>query len=116
MNSRQRVLGALDHQEADRVPYDLGSTQVTGIAIRAYERLRAHLHLPPRPTEVCDILQQLALPDDDVMERLAVDTRGLYPLCANNIPVPAGGEAWRRSHTKAPALWELLTKAANETT
>ena len=108
MNSRQRVLTALDHREPDRVPYDLGSTQVTGIAIRAYERLRAHLALPPRQTQVCDILQQLALPDEDVLERLAVDTRGLYPLCANNIPVPPGAEAWQRSHTKTDDGWTYL--------
>ena len=108
MNSRERVVTTLDHHEGDRVPYDLGSTQVTGIAIRAYERLRAHLHLPPRPAEVCDILQQLALPDEDVLERLAVDTRGLYPLCANNIPVPPGGKAWRRSHTKVEGGWTYV--------
>ena len=108
MNSRQRVLMALDHQEPDRVPYDLGSTQVTGIAIRAYERLRMHLAMLPRQTQVCDVLQQLALQDEDVLDRLAVDTRGLYPLCANNIPLPPGGEAWGRSHTRIEGGWTYV--------
>jgi len=28
MNSRERLLAALDHQEPDCIPFDLGSTQV----------------------------------------------------------------------------------------
>ena len=35
MNSRERLLTTFNHQEPDRVPYDLASTQVTGIQIKA---------------------------------------------------------------------------------
>ena len=38
MNSCERLLAALDHQEPDCVPFDLGSTQVTGIYVVAYRR------------------------------------------------------------------------------
>ena len=38
MNSRERVLTTLNHQEPDRVPFDLAGTQVTGIHIKAYRR------------------------------------------------------------------------------
>ncbi|MFQ8807333.1 MAG: hypothetical protein ACLR8Y_22870 [Alistipes indistinctus] len=31
MNSRERMIKALNHQEPDRVPYDLAGTTVTGI-------------------------------------------------------------------------------------
>lgn len=41
MNSRERLLKALDHQEPDRVPLDLGSTQVSGIHVVAYQNLIA---------------------------------------------------------------------------
>ena len=46
MNGRERLLAALDHQEPDRVPFDLGSTQVTGIHTVAYRALRDRLGLP----------------------------------------------------------------------
>ncbi len=46
MNSRERLLTALNHQEPDRIPFDLGSTQVTGIHEVAYRNLRAYLGLP----------------------------------------------------------------------
>lgn len=35
MNSRERVLLALNHKEPDRVPYDMGGTVVTGIQAKS---------------------------------------------------------------------------------
>jgi len=84
MTPRERLLTALEHREPDRVPYDLGSCQVTGIAVLAYQRLRDYLGLPKVQPTVCDVIQQIALPDDDVVERLGVDVRGLFPLNAHN--------------------------------
>jgi uroporphyrinogen decarboxylase len=97
MNSRERVLAALNHQEPDRVPFDLCSVQVTGIHAVAYRGLRAVLGLPPVGPVLCDAIQQLALPDDDVIARLGVDVRGLFPLNSHNWRVneePAG-DVWR---------------------
>ena len=37
MNSRERVLAALDHKEPDMVPIDFGGTKVTGISAIAYK-------------------------------------------------------------------------------
>ena len=79
-SSRERLLKALAHQEPDRVPLDLGSTQVTGIHVIAYQRLRQALGLPPAEPQICDYIQVLALPDTDVIEHLGVDVRGLFPL------------------------------------
>ena len=84
MNSRQRILAAINHQEPDRIPFDLGSTQVTGIHVVAYQRLREYLGLPPVKPILCDVIQQLALPDYDVVEKLGVDVRGLFPRNSHN--------------------------------
>ena len=73
MNSRERLLTALNHQEPDRVPYDLGSNQVTGIHVVAYRALRQALDLPPVEPHLSDTIQQLALPDDDLLRRLGAD-------------------------------------------
>ena len=93
MTPRERLLTALDHREPDRIPLDLGSTQVTGIHVVAYRRLREHLGLPAVDPRVCDVVQGLALPDDDFVERLGIDVRGLFPLNSHNWkidPVDAG--------------------------
>jgi len=61
MNSRDRVLAALNHVETDRVPIDLSGYRSSGISAIAYPRLRAYLGLEPRPVRVYDIQQQLAI-------------------------------------------------------
>lgn len=96
MNSIERLLTTLDHHEPDRVPFDLGSTQVTGIHVVAYRNLRQALGLPPVEVQLCDSIQQLALPDDDVIEQLSVDVRGLFPLNSHNWNVHKedAGEYW----------------------
>ena len=40
------MLATLNHKEPDRVPFDMGSTQVTGIHVVAYANLRRALGLP----------------------------------------------------------------------
>ncbi len=96
MNSRERVLTTLTHQEPDRVPLDLGSVQVTGIHAVAYRTLREALGLPSEEITLCDTIQQLATPSEDLLERLGVDTRGLFPLNSHNWNVveEEAGEYW----------------------
>ncbi len=96
MSSRERLLTALQHQEPDRIPFDLGSTQVTGIHVIAYQRLREYLGLPAVEPTICDEVQGLALPDDDLIEKLGIDVRGLFPLNSHNWRVNAidAGDHW----------------------
>jgi uroporphyrinogen decarboxylase len=84
MNSRQRVQTALAHEEADRLPIDMGSSVVTSIAIPTYAALREHLGLPRREIRVLETVQQIAAVDEDVLDILGVD---VIPVFANP---PAG--------------------------
>lgn len=79
MNSRERVLAAINHREGDRVPFDMGGTVVTGIHTKAYANLRASLGLPAREPKIIDMIQQLALVEDDVMDCLGVDVKNISP-------------------------------------
>lgn len=74
MTSRERVLAALNHQEPDRVPIDFSGHRSSGISAIAYPKLREFLGLPPTPIRVYDLIQQLAILDDDIMDRFGVDT------------------------------------------
>jgi uroporphyrinogen decarboxylase len=96
MNSRERILTALDHKEPDRIPFDLGSCQVTGIHVVAYQNLRRALGLPDVPINMCDRIQQLAAIDEDLGIHLKVDTRGLFPLNSHNWQVieEDAGDYW----------------------
>jgi uroporphyrinogen decarboxylase len=77
MNSRERVLAALDHKEPDRIPFDLGGTTVTGIHVTAYKALRGYLGMPSVDVGVDDLVEQLATIDADMAERLGTDCRRL---------------------------------------
>lgn len=77
MTSWQRVETALQHKEPDRIPFDLGGSEVTGIHRCAYTRLREYLGLPQRKVVIEDLSQQLAKVDYDMQERLKID---VYPL------------------------------------
>lgn len=74
MNSRERVLTSLNHRQPDRMPIDFGGHRSSGIAAIAYAKLRAALELEPRPIRVYDPIQQLAIIDEDVLDRFHVDT------------------------------------------
>lgn len=77
MTSEERVIKVLNHEEPDRVPYDLTSTLVSGIHYKAYDRLRDYLGLEKKKTELFDMVQGLARVDEDLLVRLKVDTRGV---------------------------------------
>jgi uroporphyrinogen decarboxylase len=79
MNSRERVLTTVSHQEPDRVPFDLGGTGATGIHMTAYKNLRQFLGLPPGEIRTDDVIQQLATVDEDMAERLQTDCRNVAP-------------------------------------
>ena len=59
MNSRERILRALQHQEADRVPIDLGGNQ-TGIHKNAYRSLIKHLGIADE-IRIMDAVQPITL-------------------------------------------------------
>ncbi len=74
MTSRQRILDALDHKQPDRVPIDFSGHRSSGIAALAYPGLRKALGLPEKPVRVYDLIQQLAIVDDDILDMFNVDT------------------------------------------
>ena len=74
MTARERVIKALNHEQPDRVPIDLGGFQ-TGIHKRAYLELIDYLGLDEGAPEMLDPVQQLAVPSEKVLERVHVDFR-----------------------------------------
>jgi uroporphyrinogen decarboxylase len=73
MNSRDRILAAIRHQEPDSVPVDLGATPSSGISAIAYANLKQHLAIQTGHTRVYDVIQQLAQPEDELLDRYHID-------------------------------------------
>ncbi len=79
MNSRERVIASLNHQQPDRVPLDLGSSAVTGMHASSVYLIRQALKLDPpgTPVKVIEPYQVLGEIQPDLMEALGVDVTGL---------------------------------------
>jgi uroporphyrinogen decarboxylase len=77
MKSRERVSLALNHQEPDRIPIDLGGSIVTSITKSAYIDLKQFLGLPQEEIKLLDYVQQLPYLTEDLLKRFQVDFRML---------------------------------------
>lgn len=77
MTSRERILAAIEHRAPDRVPVDLGATPSSGISAIAYGNLKRHLGLTQGSTRIYDVVQQLAQPEDFLLDRFGVDVLDL---------------------------------------
>jgi len=73
MTSRERILSSIRHEEPDQVPVDLGATPSSGISAIAYCNLKKHLDIVDGHTRVYDVVQQLAQPEDEIIERFRID-------------------------------------------
>lgn len=111
LTPRERVRTALARREPDRVPFDLGSTQVTSIAARAQRRLRSHLGLPEGPVRVSDRVQQLDHVEEDLLRLFEVDTRGLWPVTTRNGAVEETDDGTHLSHVDE---WGLTYRISRE--
>jgi uroporphyrinogen decarboxylase len=76
MTSRDRVLRALNHQEPDRVPLDLGGTHDSSIVVEGYERLKAHFAVSTS-TQIMQRMTRAATVDEAVLQALGIDTRAI---------------------------------------
>ena len=76
MNSRERILTALSHNEPDRIPYDLSGTTVTAITRNAYLRAMKHRGLSTEiGNDEIDPIQQIVIPSEENLRFLKSDTR-----------------------------------------
>ncbi len=77
MNSRQRLLAALSHQQPDRVPVDFGASAVTGIHVAAVSRLRAAVIGDKSwRVKIIEPYQMLGEVDDELRAVLGIDVAG----------------------------------------
>ena len=83
MNSRERVLKAVNFQKPDRVPIDLGAIRASGVNAVVYDELKRRLGITT-PTKIHDTMQILAEVELQVLDQLGADI----------IPLDAADAAW----------------------
>jgi uroporphyrinogen decarboxylase len=83
MTSRERFRKALNHQEPDRVPIDVGQDFHNGIHEVAYRNLLAYLG-EEGDIRLYDRIQHLAVCKKSILERLHADTRYVFASAPSN--------------------------------
>lgn len=78
MNSRKRIIKTLNRETTDKIPFDLGGTQQTGIHFEVVAKLRDYYGLEKRPVKIFEPFQMLGEIEDDLKEVLCVDCTGIY--------------------------------------
>ena len=74
---KERIRSALSHRET-QIPFDLGSTSVTGAHASIVEGLRTHYGLEKGPVKVHEPYQMLGMIEDDLRAAMGVDTTGVF--------------------------------------
>lgn len=73
MNSRERILAAIDHTEPDQLPVDIGATPSSGISAIAYDHLLRYLNFTNQRNWVYDVVQQVTQPSDEFLDYFGID-------------------------------------------
>jgi uroporphyrinogen decarboxylase len=68
----------LNHEEADRVPIDLGGAEFSTMTVPAYKNLQTYLGMHHEP-KMLSIIHSVVHPDEEVLKRFDVDTRIVQP-------------------------------------
>jgi uroporphyrinogen decarboxylase len=99
MKSSERLDTALNHNEPDRVPYDLAGTTVTGISKKAFVKAMEYRNMSTRyERKEIDPIQQIVTPASETLQLLNSDTRRIG---ARRIP------DFEKIVTVTNGLWQL---------
>lgn len=122
MNSRERVLTALDHKEPDKVPIDCGSTIVTGPTCLAYTNARAAWGMPPDPAPRISHRQLGSVyPQEDFFLKCEVDfrpvaMRGPWLFQAREMPDDSFYDEFNIRWKRALHYYDVVERPLAETT
>ena len=72
MTSRERIAKAINFQEADRVPIDLGGLKASTMAVETYDRVARRLGIQRTP-RVADTASMIAVVEEPVRRRFEAD-------------------------------------------
>ena len=113
MNSRERVQKAVNFEETDRVPIDLGAMRASGINAVVYSKLKQRMGIET-PTKIVDSMQILAEVELEVLDRLHVDTIALEGATAGWTEQEANQGVEKQLYCGQEVFFPLGTDIAEE--
>jgi uroporphyrinogen decarboxylase len=89
LNSRERILRAVNYEKSDRLPIDLGGLRASGIHAEVYDKLKKRMGITT-PTKIHDSMQLLAEIELEVLDRIHADV----------IPLESSSALWARQDAR----------------
>ena len=109
MTPRERFLAALNHEQPDRVPLDLGGIN-TSLMIGTHDNLKNHLGMREDPIQVLSKTWQIAKTAESILERLSIDSQKILPF---GTPDDVRKEVQKRITDLAPGGGYILAGVHN---
>ena len=78
MTPRERIITTLEHREPSRLAIDFAGTDCSSVHLIAYDLLRKHIGIEPRPLRLACRVQLVADCDEEVQDYFHGDAKGLY--------------------------------------
>jgi hypothetical protein len=100
LNSRERIVSALNHRTPDKLPVDFGGTSTSGIHASVVYKLRQYFGLdqPGTPVKIIEPYQMLGEVKDDLKQVMGVDVV--------NISGPGTFFGFKKEDWKPWRLWD----------
>ena len=113
MTSRERVEKALNFEETDRIPCDIGATTVSSFTKTAYENALKYRGMTPdyEPMEEFDPIQQIVQPVTAIRRELGIDTHriGAQRLAGPEVIPASEKDGVFRLRDQFGCYWEYET-------
>jgi uroporphyrinogen decarboxylase len=104
MSSRERICAALNHETPDRIPIDLGGTRDSSIVVEGYDRLKKHFKVNG-PTVLSDRMMRVVEVDEEILNKLEIDTRAIFPGAPYKSVATELGERSYRDSWGVERIW-----------
>lgn len=78
MKPRERVIAALEHQDPDRVPLDLGGIN-SSLMVQTYKNFIEYLDMPYEAVKLRSKVWQTVQIPEPILEHFSIDTRYIFP-------------------------------------
>ena len=79
MNSRERVITALEHRQADRIPIDLGGVSVSLLHKNSHRALAKYLGICDPAEKIHNLMTMCVYTDDRIKDRFKADIELIQP-------------------------------------
>lgn len=95
MTSKERIIKAINHEETDKIPVDLGGSIQSTIHVYAYSDLKRALGIESGNVEIMDTFILAVNVEDSVREALQIDTLPiLCPIDCLGVRTDVGKKEW----------------------